>query len=78
MNAAVVDKAGIECAPPAPPLPPAEGPGFVALRPEPQPESMRKLLLADEPAISLPTHAVSTKLAEVDLPPATSTEPFGI
>ena len=44
----------------------------------PHPESMRWLALDDEPAISLPTHAVTTWFADVDLPPAVSSVPAWI
>jgi hypothetical protein len=39
---------------------------------------MRWLALDDEPAISLPTHAVTTWFADVDLPPAVSSVPAWI
>ena len=59
------------------PLPPPFG-MTTASAVAPQPESMWWLALDDVPAISLPTHAVTTWFADVDRPPAVSSVPAWI
>lgn len=69
--------AGTGVAGPPRPLPPPPG-TTTASDVAPHPESMRWLALDDEPAISLPTQAVTTWFADVDRPPAVSSVPAWI